>query len=170
MIFENIRSTKKVVVLKNAIPNTPDLEFFQNHRIIAMPHMRSKWLSDSLSMAWEEDGCPELNKHAGFAKFRNSLLEYFGKNLWDSPAAILSNVSGENSGFTFHVDNGEQVHWQCLGKSLWSFKYPDGSEESKELEPGDIIYIPWGVGHGVISLESPRAGIVFSIFDMDQKA
>lgn len=166
MILENVRSSGRVEVLKNAIPNTPDVEFFREHRKVAMSHIRSKWITDTLSMAWEEDGCPELTKHEGFKTFRNELLAFFGDTLWDSPAAILSDVTGELSGFNFHVDNGEQAHWQCAGKSSWYFKYPDGTEENYELEAGDVIYIPWGIGHSVTSLESPRAGIVFSAFDM----
>lgn len=166
MLLKDVRSTGKVTVLKNAIPNTPDADFFRKHRDIAMSHIRSKWISDTLSMAWEEDGCPELTKHSGFASFRNELLNFFGDTLWDSPAAILSETSEGQSGFNFHVDNGEQAHWQCVGKSSWYFKYPDGAEESYDLEPGDIIYIPWGIGHSVTSTQSPRAGIVFSAFDM----
>ena len=61
-----------------------------------------------------------------------------------------------------HFDNCDVFHWQMIGKTKWlfgkveNFKFVEEPEEHI-LYPGDLVFIPQGLGHHVTSL-TPRSG------------
>jgi ribosomal protein L16 Arg81 hydroxylase len=70
-------------------------------------------------------------------------------------AHIYTSLTTKNYGLGKHADDVDVLFWQVKGKTLWIF-----NEQEKELEPGDVLYIPKAVSHQVISL-TPRVGISF---------
>lgn len=58
-----------------------------------------------------------------------------------------------------HRDGAFVWYWQCIGNTKW-IVYENEKENTYELSPGDLIYIPRGVFHSVSPL-TPRAGISF---------
>jgi mannose-6-phosphate isomerase-like protein (cupin superfamily) len=71
-------------------------------------------------------------------------------------AHIYVSTAKGNHGFGKHNDTEDVYFWQCQGSTKW---ITDLGEYT--LEPGDVIYVPAGVNHEVISL-TPRAGISMS--------
>lgn len=69
----------------------------------------------------------------------------------------ISTYSGI-TGVPSHFDPQDNIHWNCLGSSLWLLNGTD----KLILEPGDIIYIKSGTTHEVTTL-APRVAIIFSI-------
>jgi hypothetical protein len=84
--------------------------------------------------------------------------------------AILNLVGGESE-YWAHVDDHEVVSWHCQGTMEWriypnlkdenidQIKVKDEPYESYILEPGDVIYVPTGMGHQVVVSE-PRASLI----------
>ena len=69
----------------------------------------------------------------------------------------LTSVNENNLGsFGKHTDTMDVWFWQAKGITKWQIM-----NKEYVLSPGDLIYIPKGVEHCVISL-SPRAGISMS--------
>jgi len=58
-----------------------------------------------------------------------------------------------------HNDPVNVMYWNCLGSVQWNV-YKESEEQSFILSPGDVILVPAGMLHEVISLE-PRAAISF---------
>ena len=68
---------------------------------------------------------------------------------------ICINIS--NDGFGMLVDNDDVWFWQNKGKSHWHFK----NNDNYELNEGDLIYVPKGIYHCVLSPEA-RFGVSMS--------
>ena len=69
---------------------------------------------------------------------------------------LYISLSTKSEGFGKHNDKVDVWDWQCKGLTFWK-----GDNFEYILNPGDLIYIPKGVNHQVISL-SPRAGLSMS--------
>lgn len=82
----------------------------------------------------------------------------------DNAISFLNFVGGETPS-NIHKDPRFSFYWQCIGTSIWE-AHADGEKELGEsvpiqsivLEPGDVIFIPDGVFHTVLTPE-PRAAI-----------
>lgn len=84
--------------------------------------------------------------------------------------AILNLVGGESE-YWAHKDDHEVVSWGCQGTMEWriypnlkddnidQIKVKDEHYDSYILEPGDLIYVPTGIGHQVVTPE-PRASLI----------
>lgn len=71
-------------------------------------------------------------------------------------AHIYVSTQKGNHGFGKHNDTDDVYFWQCQGSTKWITDYGD-----YVLESGDMLYVPAGVNHEVISL-TPRAGLSMS--------
>lgn len=114
-------------------------------------------------MSFELDGSPILSNNKAFNDFRKNLYEVWGESLWDEPAIIMTTETGEGSGLGAHSDPCEQIHWNCVGTTLWTVYHDDGVENKYVLGPGDVIFLPDGMKHAVRTLTAPRAGMAYSI-------
>lgn len=54
-----------------------------------------------------------------------------------------------------HGDPGDVFYWQCIGTTEW-----ESNDKKYTVNPGDMVYIPTGVLHGV-NFSGPRAAIGF---------
>lgn len=86
----------------------------------------------------------------------------------------IINFIGSESEYWVHKDDHEVVSWHCQGKMEWRI-YPSEAEnelwkqeqhmkiespyDSYILEPGDVIYVPTGTIHEVVTPE-PRASLI----------
>lgn len=91
--------------------------------------------------------------------------------------AILNFVGGESE-YWAHKDDHEVVSWHCQGKMEWRI-YPNLKDKNIDhtqvedeeyisyiLEPGDVIYVPTGMGHQVVTPE-PRASLILQANGMN---
>ena len=162
--FKKVMNGQDVVLFKNAFPHVITFNEFLEYRPKLNEFSRpTRWQNNNtLSVDFEVEGSPIVSENVNFFNFRANLFEVWGNELWDEPAFIMSEDVGPNSGLLRHHDPCEQIHWNCVGSSLWKV-YNNGEEYQYILEPGDVIFLPDGIEHLVESLTSPRAGIAYSI-------
>jgi mannose-6-phosphate isomerase-like protein (cupin superfamily) len=162
--FNEIKNGKEEFVFRKAFPNVISFEEFLNFREKSKQARDTRWEYDyKLSISFDIDGSPILSDNKAFSYFRSNLYEVWGEELWDEPAILITEILGHGSGLEPHTDPCEQIHWNCVGEALWTVTRFDGTEIYYSLKPGDVIFLPDGMKHGVKSLTIPRAGIAFSI-------
>jgi len=161
--FKEVMHGDKIKFWKNAFPNTLTWDHFVYQRHEGNKTRPTRWDNPDFSITYEIEGSPNMVKIPEFEFFRNSLLAVWGDRLWDEPAHIMSTTLGKAGGLWLHEDGCEQIHWNCFGKTKWTTIDLDGKEENYFMEPGDVIFLPIGIKHGVETLEQPRAGIAYSI-------
>jgi len=156
----------KVVHFKNAFPVVPDFEtFVKSSQMVPKSKLRKE--NEFLTIYYTGEKLPMLYAFNGFKEFEDAMLKAFGLYLWNEPVMIYSQTTDHGSGLFMHVDPGKQIHWNCIGKALWTV-IENGKEVKYIMEPGDVIYIPEGWKHGVITLEAPRAGMIYTGWSNDQ--
>jgi hypothetical protein len=173
-LFNQIKKSKEEVIFRNAFKDIVTFEEFKDFRDKSNLIRETRWEDDfKLSINFESDGSPIMEKNKAFNYFRSNLYEVWGDDLWDEPAFLMTEYVGDGSGLRPHSDPCEQIHWNCVGHALWTVYRFDGTEVKHVLNPGDVIFLPDGMKHGVVSLSAPRAGIAYSIdqknFRKDQK-
>jgi len=162
--FIALKNGDQPVVWKNAFPNVVTWEDFYEQRLKAKQSGRGvRYDNPNLSISYEIEGSPNMVGNPRFDTFRNALLAVWGDRLWDEPAHIMSTTLGRPGGLWLHKDPCEQIHWTCVGKTKWTVIDFDGKTREYFMEPGDVIFLPTGMEHGVETLEEPRAGIAYSI-------
>jgi len=67
---------------------------------------------------------------------------------------------------TIHKDEVDGFFIQCEGQTKWNIYYQE-IPETHILDKGDLIFIPHGISHSVLSL-SPRAALSISFSDGDE--
>jgi hypothetical protein len=166
-LFKSLKESQQEFVFRNAFPDTPSFEDFINFREKSNKIEPTRWEYDfKLSLNFELEGSPFLSQNKNFYNFRENLYQVWGDELWDEPAIIITEEMGDGSGLGKHFDPCPQIHWNCIGKTVWVVERFDGTEMKYVLNPGDIIYLAEGMKHAVSTITSPRAGIAYSI---DQK-
>lgn len=70
-------------------------------------------------------------------------------------AHAYTTITKKSKGLGNHKDTVDVLFWQVHGTTLWIVE-----DIEFILEPGDIIFVPTGISHQVISL-TPRVGISF---------
>jgi hypothetical protein len=162
--FNEVKDGQEEFVFRNAFPNVVSFDEFLDFREKSKVAVDTRWEYDfKLSISFDYDGSPILSDNEAFSYFRSNLYEVWGDTLWDEPAIIMTEVLGEGSGLGPHEDPCEQIHWSCVGETYWTVFRFDGTEVSYTLNPGDVIFLPDSMKHGVKSLTVPRAGIAYSI-------
>lgn len=165
-LFNEIKEEPKEFIFRNAFPDVVTFDEFKLFREDTGKKRETRWEDGKLSIDFEDDGSPIMSKNKAFHYFRSNLYEVWGDDLWDEPAFIMTELSGDGSGLRPHSDVCQQVHWNCVGQTLWTVTRFDGEDVKYVLNPGDVIFLADGMKHGVVSLTVPRAGIAYSI---DQK-
>jgi len=75
------------------------------------------------------------------------------KDLKCNYAHLYFGVMSKAKTFGAHKDTTDVWFWQCQGKTKWTI-----NKKEYILKPGDLIFVPKGIIHNVVSL-TPRAGI-----------
>ena len=164
--IKNLRESallNEEAVFRNVIDCDISWNDFINYRSDSNLIVQTRWDSEYLSVNFEADGSKLLGKYKSFSLFKNILISIWGNLVWDEPAIIMSDITGLGSGLVPHGDRCEQIHWNCIGSSIWIVKRFDGEEKKYILNPGDIIRMPINMYHCVETLYAPRAAIVYSI-------
>lgn len=138
-------------------------EDFLNYRKKADLGRPVRWDNNSLSITFEVPGSPLMQLFNAFNILRDGLYKIWGDLVWDEPAIIMSDLIGEGGGLGEHKDPCPQIHLNCIGSTEWTIKQLDGQVITKILNPGDMVYLPTGIPHGVRTVSAPRVGIAYSI-------
>jgi mannose-6-phosphate isomerase-like protein (cupin superfamily) len=96
----------------------------------------------------------------GYRKFYDAINSMHPRGIQSRPV-FLMNIVGGVGALGNHADACDQIYWQCVGESYWTLELPDGTLVEYTLRPGDMIFIPTGTKHSVVS-KHPRAGMTFS--------
>lgn len=103
--------------------------------------------------------------------FLNAAKFNDGAEEWGPNMSFITLIREPEFDTQVHADPGPTVYWQVQGESSWQFyeNYLDTCVHCKRggdplskvtLRPGDVIFVPEGASHTVIS-EKARAAIVF---------
>ena len=166
-ILSEFKKNNVIGVINSEILFEECWEDFLQYRIKADKKRPTKWLNEHLSLTFEAPGSPLMQKFNAFNIFRNGLYSIWEDSVWDEPAVIMSDLIGELGGFAEHQDSCPQIHLNCIGSTEWTIKKSNGEIIKKILNPGDIIYLPIKIFHGVKTIASPRVGIAYSIKQHD---
>jgi hypothetical protein len=164
--FNQIKEQQNEFIFRNAFTDVVTFEEFKNFRENLNKKVITRWEDGKVSLDFEDEDSPIMSQNKAFNYFRSNLYEVWGEELWDEPAFIMTEFTGDGSGLRVHNDPCQQIHWNCVGQTEWTVYRFDGTEIKHILNPGDVIFLPDGMKHGVITLSAPRAGIAYSI---DQK-
>lgn len=96
----------------------------------------------------------------------SDVLDFFDSLIGEPGHGVSSfiNFVGKEQPITIHPDRRDTLYWQCIGSTTWNVYQNDNDLsqfKSFVLNPGDVIFVPKGVSHTVITGE-PRAAIAFS--------
>ena len=153
-------NNNKLLVVKNAFPNTPTWEELLIARDNISKVRDIQWRYENFAVTEDSSDDPELRKIPSHNLFREFFNKNFEGRIWDSSQLIMSET--KSSGIPNHQDAWPQIHWNCVGKSHWWITDFDEIESEVILEPGDIIFLPLSITHRVESEEFPRAGVIIS--------
>lgn len=95
---------------------------------------------------------PQLN-------YATSLLENWYGDTHDNAFALM-NFVGNEAPVQVHMDRRDSFYWQCIGSSIWEiFDSADSASptESHTLTPGDVIFVPEGMYHRIVTPEARAA-------------
>lgn len=84
--------------------------------------------------------------------------QFLYKNIELGISNYYVNLSGNIDNIPLHTDKLDNFYWQCQGSVEWI----DEFGQTYSVEPGDIVYIPAGVKHGVNFLSNARAAVGFA--------
>lgn len=165
-IIKDCRHNNTAYVFKNIFTNLPSWENFFNHisdGIQVKDHGGGNFGSKEvvgkvnfwsrLTMTLED---PSVKYYKNLEEYINKLKTFQDYNFQGSFCAISITVNEPTTGI--HHDPVDVFYLQCIGDVKWKI-YKD-QEQEYTLSPGDVIYVPSGVTHEVVSL-SPRASISF---------
>lgn len=167
------------VVFKNIFPIVPTWNQFINH--LDYQSTKTPSYADEPEKGYEAiHGI--LKKHNFYLQVRDAVCtptrakQFFPegvavKRFFDSVyvessggASSFINFTSSEPDTPSHADDWDNVHWQCIGTTIWETRVNENDENPSEvfiLEPGDVIVVPMGAQHAVKRIE-PRAGMVFT--------
>jgi mannose-6-phosphate isomerase-like protein (cupin superfamily) len=85
----------------------------------------------------------------------SSRLSYLFKKNGGVTATYINLISNITN-IPQHEDPQDNFYWQCIGEVEW-----ESGDKKYKVEPGDLMYIPAKVSHGV-NFNMPRAAIGFT--------
>lgn len=187
--IKNAKANNQVFFYKNAFSNTLNWEDF--YKLFLMAYMKKR--IDFISFAsMNIDRCDDLTEkfspiiqelskiHPGKyisvlsiihmlskdnIKIENEYYEKFYKNFVKVNPNKKIKIDNVKDPFipTKHKDEVDGFFIQCEGQTKWTIYYED-LENTYILNKGDLIYVPCGILHSVLSM-SPRASISISFSD-----
>lgn len=168
--IENAIDSNSYFLFKNIFPDTPKWDNFINHLNFEFHNPPSEnQHSDQEVMI---NGVSKRNHF--YLSVRNPTIEFYPKlkEVIDFFNIVMEEGSGGVSSFInfvgnenpvgSHPDRRDTVYWQCIGNSEWVV---GEKQENIILSPGDVIFVPKGVFHHVITKE-PRAAIALAYKQM----
>lgn len=177
--IEHVRNGGLAVVFKNLFPDVPTWEDFINHaqheistppgNIPAQPYeerfINGVLLRNLFYLMVSNPSDKAFPQSRALRDVFDSLLE---EGLW--PVSAFVNFLGGEKPIAPHCDSRETVYWQCQGKVVWKIYKEENINDEKaygvkpemelELEPGDVVFVGYMVGHSVVT-PGPRAAIGF---------
>lgn len=161
---EAYKSDDSVRLLKNALPNTPTMDQFYHYKGWHEEGGTVRSDVNGLYIIHSED-YHDLDEFGEFIRMRRSVKQAFFDDYCNVGAgAIISEITIKDaaiSGLPTHSDQTNQIHWACVGSSLWK-TFVGEKTFSFLMEPGDVLFIRKGTLHKVDSI-TPRAGIIMSV-------
>jgi hypothetical protein len=162
--FINQKDSSEVVLFKNAMYVNPKFETFLNYARSVAGTEKERIEFGVLKILYTNMiDSPVMYDFDGYPEFRDILRNVWGNELWDEPVMIVSEITGVGSGLSAHEDRLRQIHWNCVGTTQWDFYKNDEIYKTLIMEPGDVVFIPLGIKHGVKTLTTPRAGMAISL-------
>lgn len=148
----NARQNRKVLHSKNILPDTVSWDeafYYLDDLVNKKDNFEARRMfgiitQTARNISKVNDVCKEID-----------IIENRIDNNKPSDAHMYLSLTTQYDGFGPHHDDCEVIFWQCIGKTQW-----DVEDTKYILSPGDCLYIPQGVVHGVTTL-SPRMGISF---------
>jgi hypothetical protein len=177
--IEKVRNGGLAVVFKNLFPIVPTWEDFINHaqleistppgNIPAQPY-EERFINGVLlrNLFYLMVSNPNDKVFPQSRIVRDVFNELLEDELW--PVSAFVNFLGGEKPIAPHCDMRETVYWQCQGKVTWKIYKQENINEERaygikpdmelHLEPGDVVFVGFMVGHSVVTL-GPRAAIGF---------
>jgi hypothetical protein len=184
--IEHVRNGGLAVVFKNLFPEVPSWEDFINHaqheittppgNIPAWPY-EERFINGVLlrNLFYLMVSNPSDQVFPQTKAVREVFDELLEDNIW--PVSAFVNFLGGEKPIEPHCDYRETVYWQCQGKVTWKIYKRENVEQGSpygiqpemelHLEPGDVIFVGFLVGHSVVT-PGPRAAIGFQHKQDDQ--
>lgn len=165
------KKSGKVLIVKKFNENTPNwqefINYIDNSSVYFYPGMPSEPNDYDKSLGAEIIGSIMLKRNfyyyivangrplnATVSEISHEVSKEFGKN--GESTAVYINLISNIANIPQHEDPLDNFYWQCIGEVEWE----SGGNKYK-VEPGDLVYIPAKVDHGV-NFKSPRAAIGFT--------
>ena len=177
--IEHVRKGGLAVVFKNLFPVVPSWEDFINHaqfeitnppgNIPAQPY-EERFINGVLlrNLFYLMVSNPSDRAFPQSRILRDVFEELLEDEIW--PVSAFVNFLGGEKPIAPHRDPRETIYWQCQGSVTWKIykqeklhdDYAYGLKPDMELklEPGDVIFVGYEVGHSVVT-PGPRAAIGF---------
>lgn len=170
------RDNKTAFILKNIFPEVPSWEQFILH-IDFQSRLSSDFKGDDYYRAFgrvlqrdnfylQVPSAYSLDKNMiNFFKETAEVVNFFNLVFEEecTNANSFIHFSGAEPNVGSHIDEWDNVAWQCIGKTFWEIrKNKDDLNPDLTFEagPGDVVVIPSDTPHAVIK-DTPRAGITF---------
>jgi hypothetical protein len=177
--IEKVRNGGLAVVFKNLFPDVPTWEDFINHaqheittppgHIPAQPY-EERFINGVLlrNLFYLMVSNPSDKAFPQSRLVRDVFNELLEDELW--PVSAFVNFLGGEKPIAPHCDYRETVYWQCQGNVTWKIYKEENIDQENtyglkpemelQLEPGDVIFVGFLVGHSVVT-PGPRAAIGF---------
>lgn len=177
--INRVRNGELAVVFKNLFPEVPTWEDFINHaqheistppgNIPAQPY-EERFINGVLlrNLFYLMVSNPSDKAFPQSRAVRDVFNEVLEDEIW--PVSAFVNFLGGEKPIAPHCDYRETVYWQCQGKVTWKIYKGENIDQENtyglkpemvlELEPGDVIFVGFLVGHSVVT-PGPRAAIGF---------
>jgi mannose-6-phosphate isomerase-like protein (cupin superfamily) len=182
LLFEKARQEKKILLLKNFMPDTPTWQqvLDKAQERADSPVVFEPWQPDKEKMFGEiivrnsfhmqalnflpttDNGQTYESKYMPTAAKNINILNQIMGQPCTYSFGLINAISGEMP-TEVHPDPHDVVSWHCLGSIEWRIytSTTDSNPEVIILNPGDVMYLPTGVHHSVHP-KVPRASIIFN--------
>ena len=162
-VFADAKTGNTPALIRNAFPIVPDWEPFLNHLELYKKEnngVRSFGPTYYVVELFDQHLQQVTSTYTGYDIVHTALDSALVGGVMPRPVMLISTGTG-TSELPRHKDPCDQMHWTCIGSELWKVWISEEEVLEFTLEPGDLIYIPIGLYHQVISI-TPRAGITWS--------
>jgi len=175
-IIDKCKKNKNVYVFKDMFKFTPTWQDFINHLNFAFKDKNfkggnegSKEIVNGVNF-WQKLTLTVENPSIEYYKYLNEYINKFKEihsNRYQNSFVVISFTDAEPT-TSRHCDPVDVFYLQGVGSVVWSI-YKNDIIEEHILNPGDVIFVPSGIDHEIMSL-SPRAAISFMFESGEQNA
>lgn len=175
-IIDECRNSKKVYVFKNMFEDTLSWQNFINHLNYAFNDKNfkggnsgSREIVNGVNF-WQKLTLTVENPSTEYYVCLNEYIDKFKEihsNQYENCFTVISFTNAEPT-TNKHSDPVDVFYLQGIGSVVWNI-YSNDVIEEHTLSPGDVIFVPSGIDHEILSL-SPRAAISFMFKSGEQDA